>query len=149
MWVTIRVDDGHTDKRTAPSVCDRRLGSLLSQICVQELWAPGQRLQHLRQAILSSAQLKPHLMRWLCCLLQDDGERTPWGPKCHRQAGELKKGILSLTVSRWKSGMPRRVIKETHPPPESSLLTRNPLQGCSTNISWALGRWADKVVGRA
>lgn len=143
------MDDGHTDKRTAPSVCDRRLGSLLSQICVQELWAPGQRLQHLRQAILSSAQLKPHLMRWLCCLLQDDGERTPWGPKRHRQAGELKKGILSLTVSRWKSGMPRRVIKETHPPPESSLLTRNPLQGCSTDISWALGRWADKVVGRA
>lgn len=86
-------------------------------------------------------------MRWLCCLLQDDGKGTPWGPECHRQAGELKKGTLSLTVSRWKSGMPRRVIKEAHPPSESFLLTRNPLQGCSTDISWALGRWADKVVG--
>lgn len=69
MWVTIRMDDGHTDKRTAPSVCDgRHRQSAQSRLCIGAL-GPWARLQHLGRAILSSAQLKPHLMRWLCCLL--------------------------------------------------------------------------------
>lgn len=42
--------------------------------------------------------------------------------------------------------MPRRVIRETHQPPESSLLIRNPEQSSSTGISWVLGRWAGKAL---
>lgn len=63
------------------------------------------------------------------------------------QAGWRAEGrTLSSTVSRWKPGMPRRVIRETHQPPESSLLLRNPEQSSSTGISWVLGRRAGKVV---
>lgn len=58
----------------------------------QELGACGQRLQHPRQAIVFSAQFKPHPIRWLPCLLL-----AHWGAgagvleaECHRQAGELK-----------------------------------------------------------
>lgn len=66
------------------------------------------------------------------------------------QAGwRAEGGTRSLTVSRWKPGMPRRVIKETQPPPESSLLLQTPEQRGSTGISWVLGRWAGKTVGRA
>lgn len=45
--------------------------------------------------------------------------------------------------------MPRRVIKETHQPQESSLPIRNSELSSSTGISWVLGRWAGKAVGKA
>lgn len=97
-------------------------------------------------AILSSAQLKPHLMRWLCCLLQDDGKGTPWGPECHSRLVNWRREHYLWLYPDGNWYAQGGSVKEAHPPPESSLLTRNPLQGCSTDISWALGRWADKVV---
>lgn len=141
--------DKHTDKWTGLSVCDERPGSLLREI--QGLWACGpQRIHHLRLAILSSAQLKPHLMRWLHCLLLVKGDEG-LGSLVSQAGWRAEGGTLSssLTVSRWKPGRPRGVIKETHQPPESSLPIRNPEQSGSTGISWVLGRWAGKAVGRA
>lgn len=71
--------DRRTDKWTSLSVCDGRLGSLLYEI--QGLWACGpQRIQHLRLAVPSSAQFKPQLMRWLCCLLLVKGDEGPGRP---------------------------------------------------------------------
>lgn len=61
----------------------------------QELWACGQRLQYPREAILFSAQFKPHPIRWLLGLLLAHwgggrGEEGVLEAECHRQAGELK-----------------------------------------------------------
>lgn len=50
-----------------------------------------QSIQHLKPAILSSAQLKPHRMRWFCLFSPSQGGWRPWEAWCHKQAGELKK----------------------------------------------------------
>lgn len=81
--------NGQTDQWIVLSVCDGRPGSLLCER--QGLWASSlQSVQHLKPAILSSAQLKPHLMRWLCLFSPSRGGWGPWEAWCHKQAGELK-----------------------------------------------------------
>lgn len=68
--------DGQTDQWIVLSVCDGRPGSLLCER--QGLWASSlQSVQYLKPAISSSAQLKPHLMRWLCLFSPSRGDGVP------------------------------------------------------------------------
>lgn len=63
-------------------------------------------------------------MRWLCCLLVK-GDGGPGRTRVTSRLESWRRNTI-LTVSRWKPGMPRRVIKETHQPPESLSACKEP-----------------------
>lgn len=83
-------------------------------------------------------------MRWLCCLLQDDGKGTPGGLSVW-QAGELKKGTLCVFCPD-KSGMPE-VIKEASCLQISSAW--EPHRGCSPDISCDPGQMGEQGGGES